>query len=342
MSIPGWRKPTPPDPGGDRTGRLARVRKEESQRREPPDLESQKAQVLLRIWQGFSEPDPSTHRYPESGASVTRDRYADQARGLRLLVEEMQKDTEVSAALRTELVACLRSVAAADVRQPPSARHVDETRQQVFAVGPYHQTSHKLRAILAIRRLLAKQSDVSSRLREAEDILHDLRVSQLKAAVALSLTSPDRPSGNRAIVGDCVRVAESLGEIADILSSIRQRSDPDCEAKSSVETARELSGRLREATSESYRSTAKLRDDVWCFLEDRLASHWGESTGGPYSIIGGMLDLGPRLQHSMFDPGSENVFRSVGDLLTRSLLEFRKSIDERESLTFDSELAAST
>lgn len=331
MSIPDWRKPTPPDPGADP---VARVREKESQHREPHDVESESAQVIARIWQGFSEDNSLTHRNPVSGTREIRSRYADQTRGLRLLVEEIQQDTEVAAVLRTGLADRLRAMVEAQVRQPSGAGYVDEARQQDCAVRPYHRTSHGHSAML---RLLQEETDLSSKLRDAEDILRGQRVAHLKAAVALLLTRTGGPGSSRAIAADCVEVAESLGEIADALGSMRQRSD----ANRSLEAAGDLSERLRHATEQSARSSTKLCESLLRFLEDRVSSHVRESASVSLTVLGGMLDLGPRLRYSTFDPGPEEAFRSVGDELACSFFEVLRSGDEGESPAFDAELASS-
>ena len=128
--MPGWPRATPSGPGNDRVGRAARVKTRGGRREAPPDLESEKIQALRRIRKGLDEHDWSNLEPPEPGTDSVIYRWAHHARGICLLVEEMQKDTEVSAALRAELAASLRSVAGALVQQPPNDPGLDDTREQ--------------------------------------------------------------------------------------------------------------------------------------------------------------------------------------------------------------------
>ena len=180
------------------------------------------------------------------------------------------------------------------------------------------------------------------RLRGVEALLHELQLSHLKAAaLALSMQTSSRPGRCGTIVGSLVQVADSLGEIASILRSVLEQSARAAKAKDSLDSPHEFSSRLREATRESCRSTAELRTSLACLAEDRLAADRGESTRNLYLSFGGMLDLTPRLQHSLFDPAPEGAFRTVGESLTRELFAVWESGDERAGLSIDCEIAIS-
>ena len=346
MSMPGWPRATPSGPGNDRAGRAARVKTRRSRREVPPDLESEKIQTLRRIWNGFDDHDWFNLESPEPGTDSAIYRWAHHARGIRLLVEEMQKDTEVSAALRAELAASLRSVAGALVQQPPSDPGLDDAReQQQYGACDYlsarQHVSYAVRAELATSRLRAEKSDLPSMLRGVETLLHELQLSHLKAAVALSVQSPDLPVASGALVANFVQVADRLHEVADISRFMRKRFEQPITTKGHAEAARKLSEMLLEATRRSSRSTAELRRRLRRLVEDRLADDRDQSAGDLYSSFGGMLDLRPWLQQSVFDPDMASGFRSVGDHLTRSLITVWGSSDERENRLSDSEVVTS-
>jgi len=257
LSILGWSRLTP-DPGSDPTHRTASFRKE-SGGEAPSNPESRKAEALTRIWNGFNERDPSGER-SESGTGSVAHPWADHARSIRLLVEQVRKDTQASTALRADLAASLRSVTAAYFPQPLSDPDPNGAReQQLFWACRYawarQQASHAVRTEMAVRRLRTKQLDLSSKLQDAATLLRQLQLSHLKAALVFSVRDPDGP-----VCSDTIEVytqiADSLGEIADLLESIGGLSEPDKTPRGRVEIARELSERMRTATHKLSRSTA--------------------------------------------------------------------------------------
>lgn len=132
LSIPGRQWHASPEPGEGNTGRVGTPRGSQGDRGEREDLESWKAQALARIWAGFNEPGPSSPRPSGSDGDWTRQRYADHARGLRLLVEEIEQDTAVSAALRDDLAESLRAFAGTNTERLPSDSPSGEAGQQAF------------------------------------------------------------------------------------------------------------------------------------------------------------------------------------------------------------------
>ena len=106
-------------------------------------LEPEKAQVLMRIWNGFTEPDSSDSQRPEQAEGSVEHRWAQHARGIRLLVEEMQHDTEVSAVLRADLAAALRSAAAALGQQSAGTSELDNAGEQQQARGYNYRTARQ-------------------------------------------------------------------------------------------------------------------------------------------------------------------------------------------------------
>ena len=92
-------------------------------------------------------------------------------------------------------------------------------RRRYFAVAPdqYNEAlsraSHTLWVREAAHSLQARQSDLTSRLQDAEELLRTLQLSQLKATVVLSVTSPDESDRRGATVRNSVDVADSLEKL---------------------------------------------------------------------------------------------------------------------------------
>ena len=310
-------------------------------------VKARKAEALARIWHVLNEPDSSSNQQPESSASSARHPRADPARGIRLLVEEMQRDPEVADALRADLAASLRKVALAQVQSTMSSHSPDEAQQQrLFGTDQYaeapDQASRSTWLQDAVRSLQGEESDLTSRLQAAEDILHTLQRSHLKAAVVLCVTSPDRPPGGNAIVHDSVDVADSLAKLREaareLSRSVEMRRGRTHEVTGWVDATREFSSgtaKLRQATHELSHCTAKLRIEVQRLVENHLADDQNKSYGGFFLSLGEMLDLRPRLQYSDFDPGLQSAFGMTGDFLTRSLLSVWQSSQE-QSVGYDS------
>ena len=299
----------------------------------------------MRIWNGFGEPDSSGPEPSDSADGSVGYRLANHARGIRLLVEEMQQDTKVSAQLRADLAASLRSEAAALAQRSASASERDgASEQQLVRECDYRSLrrwSHSARTKQAVDHLTAKRSDPSVRLRETETFLLELQLSHLRAALAVSVQTSARPSRCDAVVRSLIQVADSLGETARILRSAREQARLPTTAGSGVDGFREFSQRLSEATHEWSRTTAELRNSLGCLVEDPSTAEPHKSTRDLYSSFGGMLDLAPRLQQSRFDPTPEGAFRSVRELLSRPLLTVSEPDEDRGALSIGSEMAIS-
>jgi hypothetical protein len=267
---------------------------------------------------------------------------------MRLLVEEMQKDPEVADAIRADLAAALSAAAQAHVRSTMGDHNVDDgQQQQLFGADQYNQVpsvmSYALRMREAVASLEASHADSVSRLQHIEDLLSRLQLSQLQAAVVLSVTSPAHLSDSGAVIRVSVDVADSLEKMREATRQLSQSAEvlreTTHEVGEQVAAVHEFSGtaaRLREATLELSRCTERLHVQVQRVVEDRLASAHHEPIGGFYSRFGEMLNLGPRLHHSEFDPGVRDAFRSTGDLLSRSLLSIWQSNESRKPAPIDS------
>ena len=292
--------------------------------------EARKAQALTRIWHRLNEPDSSGHQQPEASASPVRHPCADHAGGIRLLVEEMQKDPEVADALRADLAASLREVAKAHVQRTLSEHDLDDAQQQrLFGTDQHNEAlsraSHTLQVRDAVHSLQAGQSDITSRLQDVDELLRTLQLSQLKAAVVRCVTSPEESARRGDIVRNSVDVADSLEKLREATRELSRSAEmfrvATREVTGRAEVARELSRSaemFRVATRELSHCTEKLRTQVQRIIEDHISSDRDESNSGFFLNLGEMLYLGPRLQHSEFDPGLQNAFGSAGDLLTRS------------------------
>ena len=341
MSTTERQEPTSPKSSSGRIGRAAKVRTRRKRRGTPPELESQTVQVLELIRKGFDEHDGPSLEPAETSTDPIANRWGNHAQGIRLLLEELQKDTEVAAAIRADLASALSSAASALARQPTSRASLDHAREQgqyepCDYVAGREQVSHAERARLVAERLQARhsRSALPSMLRDVETVVHQTQLAHLKAAVAVSVQSRDAPHGSNSVVASFVRVADRFGEIADISRSLRQQLESPTMTKDSVETTHSLSLTLLEAAQESSRSTAELRRNLH-LAENLPVDDHGEPVVGPLSSFGGMLDLRACLQHSRLDAGLASTFRSVGDLLKRALLTVWGSSDERESRSPD-------
>ncbi len=313
-----------------RTHHTAWARSETARKTAASDLESRKSEALKSIWQGFSKHRSSTREPPESGPS-TKSSYVNQARGFRLLIEEIQHDSEVSAALKTDLAASLRTVGATDSQQPLGNADKDRVGETALVYIGSRRMSPKDWTKSATFRLPVTRLSVSKQLLEAERIIRDLEVEQLRAAVAFSLANPDEVGTNRAIANRCVDIAGTLGELADMVRSMRDLFGPAHEPAGNGGISGELAESLRDLAQKTRRCTRRLRGDLRRLLEVRLAAQQQKPAFG--SIVGGMLDLGTREQNIRFDPMAETAFRSVGDLIALPILGGLLTTDERGSAT---------
>lgn len=309
---------------------MAWVRSETTRKTEASEIESRKAQVLKRIWQEFGAHRSSTREPPGSGLDA-QSSYANQARGFRLLIEEIQHDSEVSVSLKTDLAASLRTVGATNSQQPFGNADKDRVGETALVYLGYRRMPPKDWTRSATFRLPVTRLSVSKQLLEAEKIIRDLEVEQLRAAVAFSLASPDEVGTNRAIANRCVDIAGTLGELAEMLRSMRDLSGSAQEPAGNGGISGELAESLRDLAQETRRCTHRLRGDLRRLLEVRLAAQQQKPAFG--SIIGGMLDLGTREQNSRFDPTAETAFRSVGDLIALPILGGRLTTDAGEATT---------
>ena len=304
-------------------------------------LEARRAQALTRVLRRMNRPE-SSDREPRVGTtSATGHLRADRSAGaIRLLMQEMQKDPELADALMADLAASLHRVARDRMQRTLRDRVLADTQQQqLFGTGQYDETSqvsHALQLRQAVVSLQSRHTDLVSMLREVEDLLHTLQLSQLKAAVVLSVTSPVGPAGSSAIVRNSVDVADSLEKLREATSELSRSAETWREA--THEMVRELSRsteKFREATRELSRSTERLRTQVQQMVDDRLAGDRDKPESGLFFSLGEMIDLGPRLQHSTFDPGLQNAFRTTGNLLSCSLLSALASDETRHRSLFD-------
>ena len=346
MSIPGWQRLRSPKSGRDRTDPLATARGGEGDGAGPLDHESVKARVVARIWREFSKQDFSSPKGAEANAGSNRHRREDHARAVRLLVHEITRDTEVSAALRTDLAESLRSVAKANAERLFTDSPIEPGLQSLGVSyrppASYRGFSYARRAEPVARRLQATHGGLAQRLEEAEYLVHEIRMSHLKAAVAVSLTRDiGRPVGRGAIVRNLVQAADSLGEVADVLRSVSEGSGSRLDDTSTFEVMFIHHGRLERAAREVARSAAALRDDLRTFVEGQLPDN-DEAAGGAHTYYGGLLDLKSRLQRSSFDPGIGCAFRSVGDQLTCSMFSVWEPSDDREAFARGVKAATST
>ena len=343
MSIPGW-SDSSQDAGDDETGQATMSPVWQDQQTPRPHLEVRKGQALARIWHRFNGPDPSDDQQPESSARPTRQPCADHGGGVRLLIEEMQNDPELGDALRASLAASIRRVAKDYVQRPLRNPDLKASQQQLFGTDHYDEAPNQAprsrqmkQAVLSLR---ARHADLVSSLQEIEDIIRSLQLSQLKVAVVFDVTSPDTPATRDAFIRNLVGDFDSLERLRKVTREISRN------AERFREETREFSGRaelsdevpriaeqLRDATRQLSHSTEKLRNQAQRIVEDRLASDREESNGGVFLSIGEMLDLGPRLKYSEFDPSLQTAFGSAGDLLTRSLLGVWQSSEAPQDIS---------
>ena len=332
---------TSQDAGDDHAGRAAAHEARQERLRQ---LEARRARALERIWRRISETESSGRQHPMGTTRSTRHLRPDDAgTAIRSLVQEMQKDPELADALREDLVASLHRAARDRMERTLSDRGLVDAQHQLFGTDQYDKTSqvsHALWLQQALASLQSGHSDLVSMLLEVQDLLHTLQLSQLKAAVVLSVTSLDGPAGSSAIVRNSVDVADSLEKFREVTSELAKSAEIFQEATREltgrVEAARELSrstSKLREATRELSRSTERLRIEVQHMVDDRLAGDRNKLNSGFLFHLGEMFDLRPRLQHPAFDPGLENAFRSVGDLLTCSLLSAWQENEARHTVS---------
>ena len=347
MRTPGWSRSSPQDAGGDRARRAATPWQPGDHEASPAHVEARKAQALARIWQELNEPHPPGREQQGSDASRLQHAPADNARGIRSLFEEMQKDPEVGGAIRADLIASLRKIAQAHVEREESDDDLKDSQQQLFGTDQYDDArSVTLRTLRERAESLsrgARQADFIARLHDAEHFLGELHLSQLHAAVVLAVTSPDRLGDGGAIVRNSVDVADSLEKLQEATRELSESAvafqETIREVGTRVDAANEFSQsatKLREATRELSRSTDRLRIQLQRIVENRLVSDRGDPGGGFFLGIGEMIDTGPRLQQAAYDPGLQNAFESTGDLLTRSLLGIWQSSDARRPASVDS------
>ena len=230
LGIRGRSGSTPESAGDDRTGRSAMRWGPKDHQERLPHLEARKAQVLARVLHRLNEPDSSGQQQPEASASSVRHPCAHHAGGIRLLVEEMQKDPEVADALRADLAASLREVAKAHVQSTLSKHDLDDAQQhQLFSTDQYNEAlsraSHTLWVREAAHSLQARQSDLTSRFQDAEELLRTLQLSQLKATVVLSVTSPDESDQRGATVRNSVDVADSLEKLREATRELSRSAE---------------------------------------------------------------------------------------------------------------------
>lgn len=347
MRTPGSSRSSPQDAGDDRAWRTAAPRQPEDQEAGPAHVEAKKAQALVRIWRELNEAQSSAREQQGSDASRPGQSRADTARAIRSLVEEMQKDPEVADAIRADLVASLRVVAEAHVQRRVSDDDLEDPQQQLFGTdrfdGAPRPTPRTPSARAALLSRGARQPDFIARLHDAEDFLGDLHLSQLQVAAVLAVTLRDRLGDGGDVVRHSVDVADSLEKLREATHELSKSAEvlqeTMCEVGTRVAAGNELyrsAAKFQEATGELSRCTEKLRIQLQRIVDNRLVSDHGDPNVGFFMSVGEMIDTGPRLRHSVYDPGLQNAFEATGDLLTRSLLSIWRSSGARPSASVKS------
>jgi len=338
---------SPQDARDDRDRRATASRQPEDREASPADVEAKKAHALVRIWRELNDTQSAARGQQGSDAGRPGQARADTARAIRSLVEEMQKDPEVADAIRADLVAALRTVAEAHVERRVSDDDLDDPQRQLFGTDRFDEVqrptprARSARTVLLARR--AEQPDSISRLRDAEDFLGDLHLSQLQAAAVLAVTIPDRLGDGGIVVSYSVDVADSLEKLREATHELSKSAEilqtTMCEVEARVIAGNELyrnAAKLREAARELSRCTERLRIQLQQIVEDRLVSNRSDLNVGFFMSIGEMIDTGPRLRNSGYDPGLKKAFEATGDLLTRSLLDIWRSSGARPSAAVES------
>lgn len=329
MSILGWSGSA--QDARDDTDEAMTLPEAEDKRVSLRHLEARKAQALERIMRQFVNHDPSEEDQPGSGTVTARPPNADLVGGMRSLIEEMLTDPELGDALRVDLAATLRVIVQDSARRPPlSDPDLGSDQQRLFGTDQYDEApeqvpySHRMRQVLL--SLKSTHSDLASILQEVEELIHSLQLTQLNTAVVLYVTNAKARADNNEIIRRSVEVADSLGTIRRLARQIYK--DLDLLRGEPYEFRRSVDN-LREATDQLILSTESYRNRVQQIVEDRLASDPEELRNSFLLNIGEMLNLGPRLAHSQFQPSMQRAFGSTGDLLTRSYFGCRNSKEEQ-------------
>lgn len=304
-------------------------------------LQARRVHALERVLRRMNGPESSGHQTRVGTASATGHLRPDHAAAaIRLLLQEMEKDPELADALRADLATSLQRAARDRMQRTlSSCVLVDTPQRQLFGTDEYDETSQvsharQLRQVAV--SLQSRHTGHVSMLREVENLLHALQLSQLKAAAVLSVTSPVGPAGSSAVVRNSVDVADSLEKLREATNELSRSAEMWRAA--THQATRELSRsteKLREAMRELSRSSERLRAQVQQMIDDRLAGDRDKPESGLFFSLGDMIDLGPRLQNSTFDPSLQNAFRSAGSLLTCALLSALASDETSHSAFFD-------
>ena len=253
---------------------------------------------------------------------------------MRSLIEEMLIDPELGDALRIDLAATLREIADGYIRRPPrSGPDPGSEQARRFGADQFDEVSEHMSHSQRLRQVLltleAADSDPAANLQVVEDLIPSIQLAQLSYALVLYVTSPEARADDSAIVRGLIEIADSLGTLQELAHNVSRdlelRPVEPHEYRRSVEN-------LREATNQLTQSAKRYRNKVQQINEDRLIGDRAEARRSFFLNVGEMLDLGPRLADSEFDPSLHTAFGTAGDLLTHSFVSCRRSIEEHQGV----------